>query len=385
MTHSFFEVIKFLVAAAAISSIAYYAFCLWSAYDFVRRDPRFPAATTPPVSILKPLKGTDVEMYNNFRSHCLQDYPAYELIFGVSEPEDPAIHLVEQLKSEFPQRDIRLVYCEQNIGANTKVSNLAQMLPHARNEYIIVNDSDIRVPTNYLQSVTAPLSDRNIGLVTCLYRGVATSTVGSLLESLGISTDFIPGVLVARKLQGIRFGLGSTLAFRRADLRAAGGFEAVADYLADDYQIGERIAALGLNVVLPDSVVDSYLPRYTLRSFLEHQLRWARTLRDSRFWGYVGLGVTFGLPWAILTVILAAGTGWAWGILAAVAGMRVAVAVAAGSFVLRDTQVLPRLWWLPIRDFLAFSVWLHSFTGSTVAWRGTSYILKGGKLARMTL
>ena len=185
-------------------------------------------------------------MYESFRSHCLQDYPEYEIIFGVSDADDPAIAFVERLKAEFPQIPIRLVFCLKNLGANTKVSNLAQMVTEAKYEHIVVNDSDIRVEAGYLRSVAAPLLDPKIGLVTCLYRGVASASLGSRLESLFISTDFSAGVLVARLLEGgIHFGLGSTLAFRRNDLASTGGFEALADYLADDYEIGRRIAALG--------------------------------------------------------------------------------------------------------------------------------------------
>ena len=240
MVHQAAKIIEALAVAGAASSIAYYALCLWSASRFLRERKAAGegARPTQAVSILKPLRGTDPEMYENFRSHCLQDYPEYEGIFGVSDASDPAIQLVEQLKSEFPQRSIRLIVCHENLGANTKVSNLAQMVGRARHQYLIVNDSDIRVQPDYLLRVLAPLSDPGIGLITCLYRGVANSTLGSRLESLGVSTDFAAGVLVAKSIEnGIRFGLGSTLAFRRSDLQAIGGFEAFVDYLADDYYV----------------------------------------------------------------------------------------------------------------------------------------------------
>jgi ceramide glucosyltransferase len=385
MIHQVLRSIEFLAAAAAIASIAYYAVCLWSAACFLK-NAAFAgerAQDSPPVSILKPLKGRDPEMYESFRSHCLQDYSAYEIIFGVSDPDDPAIELAERLRAEFPQHDIRIVHCSQILGSNTKVSNLAQMLPHAHHEYIIVNDSDIRVPPDYLRSVLAPLADRKIGLVTCPYRGVANATLGSRLESLGISTDFFPGVLVARNLEEMRFGLGSTLAFRRRDLQAIGGFEALVDYLADDYEIGHRIAALGMKIELSSIVVESFLPRYTMKSFLDHQLRWARTIKDARLWGYIGLGITFGLTWGLLTLILARGAIWAWMLLAVVLAMRWAVAIYGGKKVLRDPQTA-LLRWLFLRDIVALFVWVTSFTGHTVTWRGASYTLKQGKLARMT-
>ncbi|MGB6679000.1 MAG: bacteriohopanetetrol glucosamine biosynthesis glycosyltransferase HpnI [Terriglobales bacterium] len=385
MIHQTAKIIQILTAAGATASIAYYALCLWSAGKFLRaRKEPHKALPQTPVSILKPLRGTDPEMYESFRSHCLLDYPEYEIIFGVSDTNDPAVQLVEQLKAEFPRHAIHLMVCPEKLGNNTKVSNLAQMVRQSRHEYIIVNDSDIRVEPDYLRRVLAPLADPTVGLVTCLYRGVANSTLGSRLESLGISTDFSAGVLVAQNIeQGIRFGLGSTLAFRRRDLQAIGGFDSLVDYLADDYQLGNRIAASGLKVRLSDIVVETFLPRYTLSSFLDHQLRWARTVRDSRFWGYVGLGLTFGLPWAALALIFARGASWAWALFACTAVMRVIVAIVVGRLVLHDRQVVRFLPWVPVRDAFALLVWIVSFAGHKIVWRGDQFRLENGKLIRM--
>ena len=387
MVHQALKIIETLAVAGAVSGIAYYSLCLWSAARFLQalKTPDKSVRPTQPVSILKPLRGTDPEMYESFRSHCLQDYPEYEIIFGVSNANDPAIQLVQQLKAEFPQRPIRLMVCPERLGSNTKVSNLAQMVRQARYEYIIVNDGDIRVEPDYLRRVLAPLTDPKVGLVTCLYRGIANATLGSRLESLGISTDFAAGVLVAQTVEnGIRFGLGSTLAFRRRDLQAIGGFEALVDYLADDYQIGSRIAALGLKVKLSDVVVDTFLPRYTLRGFFDHQLRWARTVRDSRFWGYVGLGLTFGLPWALLALIFSRGAAWAWALLACTAVMRFAVAIVFGKCVLKDHQAIRSLALIPVRDLVAMLVWIVSFAGHRIVWRGDHFSLQNGKLKRIS-
>src|SRR5581483_6087065 len=384
MTHHVLRALELVGVAGSISSIGYYLVCFLSAAKFVKHSerPHEGGAELAPVSILKPLKGRDPEMYECFRSQCLQEYPEYEIVFGISDPQDPAVQAVERLRKEFPQHAIRLIYCDRNLGSNTKVSNLAQMLVQARYEYVLVNDSDVSVPSDYLRRVVAPLADSAVGLVTCPYRGVANETLGSKLESLGISTDFFPGVLVARAIEGVKFGLGSTLLFRREDLKAMGGFEALADYLADDYQIGKRIADLGRRVVVSGLVVDSYLPRYTFRGFLVHQLRWARTVKDERFAGYVGLAVTFGLPWALLALVTSEGALWAWAVIGAVVAVRFAVAGYIKNHVLRDTQ--PRLLrWLWLRDILAAGVWLVSFAGRTVHWRGTVFALKGGKLARI--
>ena len=388
MAHHFAKIIEALAVTGTVASIIYYSLCLWSATSFLRtrkanKNLR-PTQSPPPVSILKPLRGTDPEMYESFRSHCRQDYPEYEIIFGVSDANDPAIPLVERLRKEFPQRAIQLLICRENLGANTKVSNLAQMVRAARYEYFVVNDSDIRVQPDYLRHIVAPLSDLEVGLVTCLYRGIANETVGSRLEALGISTDFAAGVLVAQLVErGIKFGLGSTLAFRRRDLQAIGGFESLVDYLADDYQLGSRIAGLRLKVKLSHVVVETFLPQYTLRGFWDHQVRWARTIRDSRFFGYIGLGVTFGMPWALLALLCASGAGWAWWLLTLTALFRLAVAIAVGSFVLQDKQAISSLALLPIRDLIALAVWIASFAGHEVSWRGDKFKLQNGKLIKI--
>jgi ceramide glucosyltransferase len=392
MIHDIFFVLEIVAIFGTVASIGYYVLCWFSAVRFLGERkaagrsarPPHPTPAAPPVSILKPLKGKDPEMYESLRSHCLQDYLQYEIIFGVSEADDPAIEFVERLKAEFPQIPIRLVLCVKKLGANTKVSNLAQMLTEARNEHIVVNDSDIRVAADYLANVVIPLADPKVGLVTCLYRGVASPSLGSRLESLFISTDFSAGVLVARLIErGIHFGLGSTLAFRRSDLAATGGFEALADYLADDYEIGRRIAALGLKIELSGTVVETFLPRYDLKQFLDHQLRWARTIRNSRPGGYAGLVTTFGPPWACLALLCTRGAGWSWALLGVAVFMRCAVAFVVGRMVLQDRQVTSWLALVPLRDFVAATVWLIGFRGHLVTWRGDSFELKDGKLVRM--
>ena len=380
------NLVRFIEAIAAIGAVAgsgYYVLCLWSVRTFLRdrrRQPAAAAAWTPPVSILKPLRGTDPEIYQSFRSHCLQEYPEYELIFGVSDPDDPAIELVERLQTEFPARDIRLTVCPKVLGMNLKVSNLVQMLPLARYDYLIVNDSDIHVDPDYLRRILGEFADPHVGMVTCLYRGVAGKTLGSRLEAIGISTDFSAGVLAARQLEGIRFGLGSTLAFPRKSLDAMGGFEPLVDYLADDFELGARIAETGLEVRLSDVVVDHHLPDYSLHGFLQHQLRWARSVRDARRWGYTGVVLTFGVPWALLAVLLSRGAAWSWGLLAVAAGLRLAMAVTVGAGILRDPDLLRLMPLLPLRDVVAMMVWIASFTGHTVAWRGDEFILEKGKL-----
>jgi ceramide glucosyltransferase len=388
MMHSILRIVQISAIIGTVSSCAYYLLCLWSAVVFLREreagKSASPAQLLPPISILKPLKGTDPEIYGSFRSHCLQDYPEYEIIFGVSEPDDPAIESVRQLRREFPDRRIQLLVSSKILGANVKVSNLAQMLTEARYDHLIVNDSDIRVEPDYLRRVIAPLADPRVGLATCLYRGVAGATLGSRLEALGISTDFCPSVLAARQLEGgIRFGLGSTLAFRRSELEKIGGFASFVDYLADDYELGKRIAGLGLAVKLSEVVVETYLPSYSLEGFFSHQLRWARGVRDARAGGYAGLVFTFGLLWALVAVAASGGAIWSFITLALTLFLRLAVAAAVGWNILRDRQVLKHAWLIPLRDLVAVVVWMVSLGGHTVTWRGDRFFLKNGKLTRI--
>jgi ceramide glucosyltransferase len=394
MIHAILQVVQIMAVLGIFSSSIYYLLCLWSAAVFLREQKaankaysfpdRSDAQSLPPISILKPLKGTDPEIYKSFSSHCLQDYPEYEIVFGVNDPNDPAIESVKALQREFPNRRIQLVVTGKILGANVKVSNLAQMLAEARYDCLIVNDSDIRVEPDYLRRVTAPLADSRVGMVTCLYRGVAGATLGSRLEALGIGTDFCASVLAARQLEGgIRFGLGSTMAFRRADLEKIGSFTSFVDYLADDYELGKRIAGLRLTVKLSDVVVETYLPSYRLREFFAHQLRWARGVRDARARGYLGLVFTFGLLWDLLALTASRGAPWAWSLLAVTLFLRLAVARLVGRGVLQDRRIMKDAWLIPLRDLLAVVIWMASLGGHTVTWRGDRFRLHDGKLSRI--
>jgi ceramide glucosyltransferase len=384
-------VFETIAAIGTVGSLFFYFLSALSMASFLRnrrrklKQPPLPESQLPPVSILKPLKGVDPEIWESFCSHCEQDYPQFQLIFGVSDPADPAIEVVRKLQAKYPNLPIELIVCDHVLGTNIKVSNLAQMLPAARHELLLVNDSDIRVPPDYVHKVIAPLADASVGLATCLYRGVASPTpsptLGSRLEALGISTDFVPGVLSARFLEnGLHFGLGSTLAFRRRDLEAIGGFEALLDYLADDYELGRRIASTGKKVELCAATVVTFLPAYTLRQFFRHQLRWARTIRDARRWGYAGLLFTFGLPWALVTLLAARGGEWAWALLAMTLAVRMAVGFVAAIIVLNDDQFFRYILLLPLRDLIAPFVWAASFMGNRIHWRGDVFELKDGRL-----
>jgi len=373
-----------LISTALLTALsaAYCILCIIAAVGCNCRHNRPLASTAlPPISVLKPLKGTDPEMYQSLRSHCTQNYPDYEILFGVNDLDDPAAEVVKRLQHEFSDRPVRLVHCEENLGPNGKVSSLAQLADVARHDLLLVSDSDIRVDEIYLRRIATELQQPDVGLVTCLYRGVPARTIGSKLESLGISTDFVPGVLVASLIEsGIRFGLGSTLAFRKKDLQAIGGFESLTDYLADDYELGLRIAEQHLKIELSRQVVDTYLPAYNFGAFITHQLRWMRTIRASRPAGYAGLPLTFTLPWGILSVVLARGPLWAWALFAVAGLLRFTAAIITGVFVLRDRQLPSLIWLLPLRDLLAPFIWIAGLVGRKIVWRGKVFELHQGKL-----
>ena len=384
-------------ALLAVAGIVYMALALWSARDFhrtVRQRAAVGSGFAPDVTILKPVKGVDQRMYTGFVSHCKQQYAGgYEIVFGVSSKDDPAVVEIKRLMAEFPDRSIRLVECTERLGTSGKVSNLVQMLREARYEHVIVNDSDILVSPHYLtrvmSSFEAPGAARGaakpVGMVTAPYIGRTGKRAGlwSRLEALGIATDFFPGVLTARKLEGrIRFGLGSTLAMTKTALAAAGGLEPLVEYLADDYEMGARIAAAGYRVELCDEVVETAVPAYNFRGFVDHQLRWSRSTRDSRKLGYVGLGITYCLPWAMFACVASGFAFESFTLLTLAALARVAVALAVGVGILRDRQVLRDLWLLPVRDLFALGFWAWSFAGDTVVWRGERFHLRGGRLLK---
>lgn len=371
-----------------LSGLVYMVLALLGARSFARWLQRRGAAgegVAPGVTVLKPLKGVDARMDEALRSHCRQEYPgAYELVFGVSSADDPACAAVERLRGEFPGVAMRLVVCPERLGTSGKVSNLVQMLRVAAYAFVIVNDADIAVGSRYLERVMRGFADDGVGMVTAPYVGRAMGGVWSKMEALGIATDFMPGVLTARMLEGgIGFGLGSTLAMRGAALAAAGGFEAVLECLADDYELGARIRKAGYRVKLCGEVVETTVPAYDFAGFRDHQVRWMRTVRDSRRWGYVGLGVTFCLPWALLCCVASGLALWSFALLSLVLLARVSVALAVGVGVLGDGQVLRDLWLLPVRDFVALGFWVWSFAGDTVVWRGERFRLRGGRLERV--
>jgi ceramide glucosyltransferase len=401
-------VVEIVTTLLSVGGMFYMLLALWGARDFEHTRRRFAAADAnapgfaPDVSILKPVKGVDARMYQGLASHCRQLYAGrYQILFGVSSADDPAVQEISRLQQEFPQCDIRLIVCPLRLGTSGKVSNLIQMLPVAKYSFVLINDSDISVSPNYLtrvmarfasppkQSLSGAPSSVPVGMVTALFLGrTATDgpalTLWARMEALAISTDFAAGVLAARKLEGgVHFGLGATLAMSREALAAAGGLQPLVDCLADDNEMGLRIERAGCRIDLCGEVVETTVPEYHLRDFCEHQIRWARTLRDARHWGYLGLGITYCIPWAALNCVASGFALWSFSLLSLVVLARVAVALMVGVGVLGDAQVLRDIWLLPLRDFIGLGFWAWSYASDTVVWRGERFHLHNGKISRV--
>jgi len=388
MPHVAAQIIEAMTSALTVAGIAYFIAVLVAVSLFERSRRAIHESFAPAMSILKPLKGMDPGMLDGFRSHCQQSYRgSYEIIFGVGSLDDPAVAAVEQLMVEFPDRKIELVVCPEQLGANGKVSALVQMLPRASHDFLVINDSDILVSAHYLERVAYQFyspSAKRVGLVTTLYRGRSHGTLPSRLESLGIATDFQAGVLLSRWIEGgMRFGLGSTLAIRREALEAIGGLLPMIDHLADDYELGARVHAAGYDVALASEVVETRIPAYDWRSFMNHQLRWGRTVRDSRPGGYMGLIVTHGLAWGLLNVVASGASPLSIWLLGMSFFLRLSMAMGVGAGVLGDHEVLPWLWLLPLRDCIHLGVWVMGFGGNMIEWRGERFRLDHGKLHRL--
>ncbi len=350
------------LAFPALAAAAYWLLVLIAALRWRGPSPAAPGPA-PPISILKPVRGRDPHFYEAIRSHAVQDYPRYEILFGIADPQDAAADDIRRLIAEFPALDIRLVVTSTRFP-NGKVAVLADLAPLARYPLLLINDSDIRVAPDYLRQTAAALEREGAGLVTCIYRAQSENAPGKW-EALGVATEFVPGVLVARMLGSVEFALGSTMLLRAADLARIGGFAAIGDYLADDYQLGRRIRGLGLRVEFASAVVETHLGGQTWGEVWRHQLRWSRGIRVSRPGGYFGYLVTHATFWSL--VALAAG---AWRTALAALALRLAAGMWVGWGVLRDASALRRAWLMPGRDLWGFAIWVCGLSGGAVEWRG---------------
>jgi ceramide glucosyltransferase len=360
-----------LLAALVAGSLVYCALTVIAARRYLAVRP--PAlALPPPISILKPLAGLDDGLSENLASFFRQDYPAFEILFAVRHPEDPAVKVVNDLRARYPAVPARLIVTGEPPYPNAKVFSLDRMLAAASHDLLVMADSDIRVTPHMLRTIAAEFQDPRLGLATCPYRAVSGPSPWSTLEALGLNTEFLGGVLVARMLDGMKFALGPTIAARRETLLAIGGFDALKDFLAEDFVMGQRADRAGYRVILSSYVIEHRIGSQRLAANLRHRLRWNRSTRRSRPWGYLGQVFTNPLPLALLLV--AARPAW-WPLAAAAVALRAAAGWAVAAKVLRDPLVR-RLWWLvPVQDCAGFLAWAAGFFGNTIVWRGRRYRL----------
>ena len=341
--------------------------------------------SNPGVTMLKPVKGMDADSYTNFASFCRQEYRGLtQLLFAVASSDDPVIPAIRKLMADFPGCDISLIINPAIHGPNYKVSNLINAFPEAKHEIIIVCDSDIRVTPDYLRSVTSHFVDPRVGLVTSLYRTSQVHNIATAVEATGFTAEMIPNVLVALQLEGLSFALGASMAVRRDALASIGGFEVLADYLADDYQLGNKVHHAGWGIALDGCFVESMTKAESLMTVLSRQLRWARTMRVSRPGGYLASGITLPFPAVVLSLLVAPSLTTGLAAAGLLYTVRLTVSTLFSRHLVKDC-LLPRwLWLLPLRDMLAFLCWALSFLGNRVVWRGARFRLKpGGKIEEL--
>ncbi len=374
---------SFLLLLACGALIYYVVAVLATLRFFLRERQRTLGEFTPPVSVLKPVHGVDFASYENFSSFCQQNYPQYEILFCVNDVDDPAVGLIERLRTEHPQKNIRLLHGAEQLGTNRKVNNLVLLAQEARYELLVQSDGDVRVDPNYLRQVTSLFADPQTAVVSCFYRGMTESNLWAEIEALGAATDFAASVAVADWTEGITFALGASVATSKTWLQKIGGYAALANVLADDYEIGNRMARAGGRVLLSPEVVTTMYPAQSFAGYWSHQQRWARTVRLCRPWSYLGLVLTHGLPWTVLGAVVSGSTVAAVGFLSAYLITRLSLAWTIGVWGLQDATTRGKWWLIPFRDALHFAVWLGGFASNRILWGEAEFrLMAGGEMVK---
>lgn len=377
------RLIQYALLCIAAIPFVYYLIALFSGWRFFGRapvGPVGPSTFTPPVSILKPVRGLDPDAYENYASFCRQDYPVYEIVFCVGDRSDPVLPIIEKVRSDYPERSIRVLFGSGRDATNDKVAKLARLAKEAKYEVLVINDSDVRAEPEYLRTVVSPLADPRVGAVTCFYVPTDENGFVQKLQTIGMYSDFYPGIVVAWQLDGVKFALGPTIATSRARLAEFGGYEMIENRPADDLLVGRLIAEQGHEVkLLPYSVL-TVADFQSLRDLFLKRLRWIVVMRHMRPWGHFGLIFTWGLPWSLAAVALAPTPVVAGAFLTAYFGLRVAMTLQVASWGLKQHIPWLGLALIPVWDAMAFMIWLASFTRSTIRWRDRDYYIRDGEL-----
>jgi ceramide glucosyltransferase len=378
MLPKFVTLLFFILAA---TPFIYYGLAVFSCWRFFRRPSRRTAGGfTPPVSILKPIRGLDPDAWENFSSFCRQDYPEYEMVFCVGDREDPALPLIDRLMREFPERRIRVLYGSGRDATNDKVAKLARLVNEAAFEHVVISDSDVRVRPDYLRAVIAPLGDPNIGAVTCFYLPIEERTFIDHLQSVGMMSDFYPGIVVAWQLDGVKFALGPTIVTTRERLAAFGGYESIENRPADDLLVGRFIADQGYEVKLSRYPVETVADYQSLPELVHKRLRWIVVMRHMRPWGHFGLMFTHGLPWSLAAALVTSSSAIAAAYLGTYFALRCAMTAMVATWGLKQHGYWRRMPLIPLWDAAAFLIWAASFARRSIRWRGADYYIRGGTL-----
>lgn len=369
-------VVSTILGVLVAGSFVYSLLTIVAARGYLRARPP-ELERSAPVSILKPLTGVDEGLEENLRSFFVQQYGEFEILFAVHRADDPAVAVVEKLQKEFPAVPARLMVTGEPAYPNAKVFSLDLMLRAAHHDIVLMSDSDVRVSPRLVEVAAREFQDERVGLITCPYRAIGGRTLWSRLEAMFMNTEFLGGLLVARLLNGVDFALGPTIAARKSALEAIGGFNFLKDYLAEDFVMGNRVAASGWRVLLSSQIIEHRIGSQKFAANLRHRLRWLRSTRRSRPLGYIGQ--VFTNPLALGLVACAILPGW-WPALVVAAVLRAASAWAQAWWVLRD-PFTRRYWWVvPVQDLWSFLLWIAGFFGNTVVWRGrTYYVARDGK------
>ncbi|MFI5092278.1 MAG: glycosyltransferase [Candidatus Acidiferrum sp.] len=375
------SLVTVFLGVAAIPFI-YYFLALYSSWRFFRltKKSQQPLDYTPPISNLKPIRGLDAEAYENFASYCRQDYPDYELLFGIGDGDEAVLEVLEKLKRDFPERRIRVVHVSGHTAPNDKVVKLSRLVSEAQNEVLVINDSDVRVRPDYLRSVVAPLRDPKVGAVTCLYVSTHEHTFLQKLQSIGMICDFYPGILVARQLDGVKFAFGQTIVTTRKHLAGFGGYAAIQNRPADDLLVGRLIAEQGFEVELLPYAVETVADFKSLREFFFKRLRWMTVMRHMRPWGHLGLIFTQGLAWSVAAVAIHPSLRVALFYIGGYLAVRVAMTWLIGAWGMKQKGIWKKMALVPLWDAWALLIWLLSFARRSIRWRDIDYRIRGGML-----
>jgi ceramide glucosyltransferase len=372
-------VLQLAIGIIIIGGMVYYFIAIIAGVYLNKRKTNNFQPQNIPISILKPLKGVEDGLESYLESFYTLDYPKYELIFAVHSEDDPAIKIVETLSAKYPNTLARLIIAKNPSYNNAKVFSLEQMAKVAKFDILVITDSDTSVCKDYLSALATAFASERVGAVTNLYRGVGANDFWSKLEALGMSTEFMSGVIVAEWLEGMKFTLGPSMAIRKSNLEQIGGFAAMADFLADDFVLGNWVASAGSEVVLSTHIINHHATSPGFYSSFKHRLRWNRSTRFSRPSGYIGQGFTYGLSWAFIGMFLLP-PNWAITLLMLTLLLRICLAIKVGFFLLEDKTVLKRLWLVPIQDLISFASWVGGFLGREISWRDRRFrIVEGGR------